>query len=420
VVLWFAVLGVGFFNPYAGLNYAILRHLLPPLVLVAAWRCFEHPTAPRFVGTVALLVIALAYSPEVAVVALGSLVFLSILCLSLGRGGADSERAGAGVHVALPLLSLSTVGGLFVLMDSSLRALQGYLQPILTFSAGGWNTPIDPSLPMLGMAGLTVLALAHVVGTVRTRGWNSETAWVVVYAIMAIALERAALAKADVAHIVYSGLPACVLAVAALEARAAPTGPRGRLFAAVLVCLILPLQLFNAMLYAPFVTRHAVAVGAEAQGSGSTAAVPGKADIMHGIAMAIERFGTEQTYYMHKLEYYRLPVYERYRLKPFLYFPSLTSAFTEENIQTVIRELASSHAIVIARRQDLLVRPRDSDGRMKWFHGIMASPLPSSTVYDLTLRFQAQLEQPLVDFLSSAYSVGFEYGDVVALVPREL
>ena len=119
---------------------------------------------------------------------------------------------------------------------------------------------------------------------------------------------------------------------------------------------------------------------------------------------------------MHRLEYYRLPIYLRYQLKPFLYHPSLTSAFTTKDIEGVIGSLRETDVIVLARRSDLVVTPPRLFP-MRWWYYATSSPLPGSQVYNLTLEFQSRLEAPLVQFLNSDYYVrAFEDGEIVGLV----
>jgi hypothetical protein len=188
--------------------------------------------------------------------------------------------------------------------------------------------------------------------------------------------------------------------------------------AAVLAAgLIVPLQFYHAMLFVPsLLQRRAAAVdvvSGELPAPSST-----KAAVQASLARAVERFGTEQPYYMHKLEYYRLPIYLHYRLKPVLYHPSLTSAFTRQDIEDVIADLRRSRAVVLARRADIdnATPPMQAP---RWWNYITSSPLPGSTVFNLTLVFQSRLEAPLVRFLNDAYDRRFEDGDIVGLVLRE-
>ena len=120
---------------------------------------------------------------------------------------------------------------------------------------------------------------------------------------------------------------------------------------------------------------------------------------------------------MHRLEYYRLPIYLAYGLRPFMYQPTLAAAFTAEDIGLVIDQLRNSPAVVLARRADLSPQP-PRFYETHWPFYVTSSPLPGSTVFNLTLDFQSRLERPLVEFLTTAYEVDFEDGDIVGLVPH--
>ena len=104
-------------------------------------------------------------------------------------------------------------------------------------------------------------------------------------------------------------------------------------------------------------------------------------------------------------------------MKPVLYHPSLTSAFTEQDIENVIADLRRSHAVVLVRRADL-EGTAAVPAAPRWWNYITSSPLPGSTVFSLTLEFQARLEAPLVRFLNASYDRGFEDGDIVGLLLR--
>jgi hypothetical protein len=51
---------------------------------------------------------------------------------------------------------------------------------------------------------------------------------------------------------------------------------------------------------------------------------------------------------------------------------------------------------------------------------LTSSPLPGSSVFELTSRFQTKLEAPLLEFLMTEYDIGLEDGEIVALLPREV
>lgn len=416
---WFLVFALGFFNPYTGLNYTLVRHLLPVITLVAAWGYARKSNGLRMAAVLALVFFALTYSPEIGLVTLISIGTFSILWIIhlKPRGNVGPVIA---AHLAPPILAVAMLGAFFYWIDPNLRALRSYIQPIFTFSSGGWNTPIDPSLPMLTMMALTVVGGAAVLRTLRGQPWGEASCWLVAYGLMVILMQRAAFGKADVVHIVYSGIPLYLLSVRVCLSYGGGVAWRKGLRCLLIVGLIGPLQLFHVMQYAPFLEKYFVEPPAQ-QSSHPTGRIrPNKAEIQASIVRAVDHFGSDQLYYMHKLEYYRFPVYTRFHLKPVLYYPSLTSAFTQEDIQEVIRELRTANIIVIAMRRDLEKGAHGQDGGPRWLHYMMSFPLPGSSVFDLTLQFQAKLEEPLTEFLKSSYEVQFEDGEVLALVPRKL
>jgi hypothetical protein len=84
----------------------------------------------------------------------------------------------------------------------------------------------------------------------------------------------------------------------------------------------------------------------------------------------------------------------------------------------MIAMLRASSAIVLSRTADLaLDTPVPLDTRWPYF--LTSSPLPGSTVYNLTTAFQSRLDRPLVEFLNTAYRREFEDGEIVGLVLRE-
>lgn len=416
---WFLIFAFGFFNPYTGLNYTFVRHLLPVITLLAAWWYARSIDGVRMAVVVALVLLSLTYSPEIGLVTVVSLGAFSLPWIARVK---PKERWGfiIAAHLGPPFLALVMLGVVFYCIDPSWRALESYAQPVLKFSSGGWNTPIDPSLPMLTMIMLTVVTGAIGLRLLRQQARSESSSWLMTYGLMVVLMQRAAFGKADVAHIAYSGLPLYIisarLGLSYANREIWCKGLRWLLIAG----LIVPLQLYHAMQYTPFVEKYFTASREQPRGLDSVQPRPHKEAIQASITKAVDRFGRDRLYYMHKLEYYRLPIYTRVHLKPILYYPSLTAAFTQEDMEVVIRELQRTHAIVIALRRDLAAGTRVQEEGYHWLHYMMSSPLPGSSVFDLTMQFQAKLEEPLMDFLRSSYEVQFEDGEIVALVLRKL
>jgi hypothetical protein len=415
LVAWYCVFAIGFFNPITGLNYTLGRFLLPIVTLLASWRCYQAPSTGRWLGAVALMTAAFLCSPDIAVVALASvLVLCGLLCWIDGRD--RRLTTSAAVLAGIPVGALVLAGGLMRFIDGTWRPLVGYLRPIVTFSAGGWNTPIDPSLPALALIAATVLTVARLWRAWRDCRGTRLAALLAAYGVMVVLMQRAGLGKADVVHLAFSGLPAFLPAAAWTLPKAGPR-PLRWMTALLIVGVVGPLQFYHAMLFVPSLLQRWTRPAVSASGAGRIPAPPTRSEIQASLAKAVEHFGTGQLYYMHRLEYFRLPIYLRYQLKPFLYHPSLTSAFTSEDIAGVIQSLRQSGVTVLARRSDLTASGATPIPTHWWYY-VTSSPLPGSEVYNLTLEFQARLEAPLVQFLNSEYDVAFEDGEIVGLVRR--
>ncbi len=411
--LWFAGLAIGFFNPYLGLNYTWLRFMLPLTTLVAAWRCTAEPTPGAKASVVLLLTVTLLCSPDMAIVSSAGLGVMWTLTLLLGDSRERTRTLGLGF--SLTAVALVVAAGLLFLIDGSWRPAIAYLAPVVTFAAGGWNTQIDPSVPMITLLGLTVLMVAWFWSAWQQPGFRERRPLLAAYFVMALLMQRASFGKADVVHIVYSGLPVLLATIAWAGERMAPAVRRNALAAVLLVGLALPLQFYDAMLFVPSLLKR---LAAQDEPTASAAPAPSKQTIQAGIARAVEHFGRDRLYYMHLLEYYRLPIYLQFQLKPFMYQPSLTAAFTPEDIQHVIRQLRDSQAVVLSRRADLSPEPPKLLPTA-WPFAVTGAPLPGSTVFNLTLEFQSRLERPLLEFLSSdAYITRFTDGDLVGLELR--
>lgn len=413
-VMWFGLFAVGFFNPITGLNYTFGRFLLPLVALLAAWRFCEHATVRGWLASVSLVALALLCSPDIGVV---TLLGVSGLCVLAALRAATSRTWTARYFAAfgIPATGAALSCLLLLSIDGTFRPLAAYLRPIVTFSAGGWNTPIDPSLPVFGLLGFTLLVMRWLFLTCRDHGYQRAVAGG--FALIAILMQRASFGKADVVHLAYSGLPVFLLAAAWAGAPARAARARLGVVAIMLVTIVLPLQFYHAMLFAPSAIARFAGQVAQPRSGVPPSPAPGKEAIQASLAKAVQHFGPERLFYMHRLEYYRLPVYLRFRIKPFLYYPLLAAAFTPEDIRDVIRSLQDSHAIVLVLRSDLnMAEPRPL--QTHWWHYVTSSPVAGSEVFNLTLEFQARLEAPLVRFLNSAYERRFEDGEILGLVLR--
>lgn len=417
-LLWYGLFAIGFFNPITGLNYTFVRFMLPIVTLLATWRCYQQLDLRRWMFAVSLFTVAVLSSPDLAVVTVAATVVLLVMLVWVETPRGMLTASGAAL-AAIPVSALALSCAAMLLIDGTWRPIAAYMMPVLTFSAGGWSTPIDPNLPMLALVIATLLASSLIWSAWRESNGAPMSALLVAFGALILLMQRASLGKADVQHIAFSGLPAFLAAAAwMLSGRRART--QQWLAALIVVGVVLPLQFYHAMLFVPSLLQKwstPASVGAAPADAPRPAT---KADVQASIEKMVQKFGTDRLYYMHRLEYFRLPVYLQHDLKPFMYQPTLASAFTSKDIDDVIAQLRNNEVLVLARRSDLTVASPVTPLPTHWWFYATSSPLPGSQVFNLTLEFQARLEAPLVSYLNTQYDIVFEDGDIVALVRRAL
>ena len=424
----FIALAVGFFNPITALNYTFVRHLLPALTVLSVWAYLVKPTWGRLLCGTGMLWISLMYSADIGLVAVGGVMVVSILTYGSRR------RAASGLaHEATPtparsmrsILTLLWVPGLafammllaFAMIPPGMENLGHYLEVVSRFSAGGSNTPVEVSLPLLAMVALLLLAFTATIALLREQGLRGTTVPLVAVGVTCVMMQRAAFGKPDVVHIAYAALPALIMCFAATEGLWGWRKARTWLFVAVL-SLALPLQYYHALLFRPFLTsrlsarRHTTDVSA-------VASQPIKAQLDE----LVQKMGSERTYYMHNLMYYSLPTYLRFQLKHALYFTIPEEIFSEADIDTVLHQLAQTQAAVIMLRSDYAGKGPD-DARVPAaslktvLDALTASPLPGSKVYQATATALHDLWRPFVEYVRQHYTVRAQTKDLVGLVPR--
>ena len=398
---WFLLFAIGFFNPITGLNYTFVRFLLPLLTLLVCWRMYRAPSAGRWVGGLCLFNAALLYSPDTAIVSVGSVGMLGVTLL--WSEGLLWWRRPAGLSlVALPIVAMAVAAACLFAIDGTWQPLVAYLRPVVTFNAGGWSTPIDPSPAMLTLLGVTLLTMALLWQSGRDMGRSTATAMCVALGVLVLLTQRASLGKSDIQHIAFSGLPAFLLAAAWITRTAWRGHASQRLATWLAAGVVASLQFYHAMLFVPALLPKRAPAGAASVGRAAT-----KAEIQASLDKAVRQFGAGRLYYMHRLEYYRLPIYDRYRLVPFEYQPTLASAFTHEDIE--------EH---MATKADLAVQSPVTPLPTAWWLYLASAPVAGSQIYNWTREFQARLEAPLVTMLNTEYERVFEDGEIVGLSLR--
>lgn len=399
---WFILFSFGFINPLAGLNYALVRHLLPIICVIAAYRHVQEPSRSAFLSSAGTLLLALLYSPEIGIVSLVAASAVAVLSLSPRR--------------LLPaIVALAVFLCLFYLMDPGMKALKGYIDPLFSFSAGLTDSPIIPSIPRLTMMLVTILSGGALLACVLKDGVGPSTALAAGYWLITVAMQRATYGVADVPHIAYNALPAFLLSVRLAPFFGAGRQGQRRVALLLLAGVVAPLQFFNVMLFAPSLLkrlrREAPVATAPAQAS-----TPEKKDIQASMVKAVERFGADKTYFMYNLDYYRLPIFVRFKLKPVLYHidPLIT-----RDPQIPIEELRQSGALIMTLRGELTEegKVRENDP-LEWLYYATDALLPGSRAHNLHVRADRAKLAPVRKFLASSYETILEDGELVVLAPK--
>lgn len=430
----FLLLALGLFNALIGLNYVFLRHLLPVASLFCAWRFLERPSGLRFALSVLLLFATVTYSPEMGVLAMVSIMMLAVIrtakpsvralfnrVTGVESGGETHGLVGPATVIlqctmicGLALLGLLAV---FYAIDPTSRALIGLIRPILSYSAGGGNSPIYPSLPMLSLMAVSVVVVAMTLRAAQRRDFWPEAEIVLALLALSVLIQRPAFGKPDVVHIAYSGLPIFLMALWFLPDQWGNLLRRKWVGWALLVGILVPMQVFNGFMFKPVIERQLSAVGVALEDPLPASGT--KRAIQDSLRRVVLHFGPERTYYLHTLSYYSLPLVMEFRLKQVPYISTLEEAFTDEDMAGVIYEIRASDAVVVSRRGDLQRSGRSpQEARESWLYQLTASPLPGSRSYSEVVRANERLREPLLVFLRASYEVVFEDGDLIGLIPR--
>lgn len=433
---WFVALAVAFFNPWMGLNLTFVRFVLPTVILLATVSYLVGGGARRFLIAVTLLALGLTYSFDVAALG-GAAVPLVALALSALRrtfvlrrlyallrmpgpppGGAEPApritlalRCGALLGVAV-----FCAAGAFVAIDPTGTALRVYPETALAYGGGAYNQPIYPHLPFLGLAALTVAAIAGAL-LLSARLDRQGAALIAAYALLALATQRGAFAVADPSHFVYYGLPIVLLAV--VHTGNLQRGDGARAF--VLTCiaaLALPLQIYQVSQFLPSrlvaSTSSRSPVSAELGGGGAA--------VVDAMSKLVREGGSERPYLMYALDYYSLPLYRQFQLRYPTYESHLAAtAITPAAVRRAVEEIRAARALVLVRRADFegaAEPPVASDAPSRTLALLTGAQLPGSELRRTNAISVARIHRPLFEFLRSEYATVDERDGILLLSPR--
>jgi hypothetical protein len=262
---------------------------------------------------------------------------------------------------------------------------------------------------------LTVVVGAAAVAAIRARGIIQDSMVLAVLVVALLSLQRAAFSKPDILHLAFAALPMFLVALRLFGFDTKRTIPVPLLLG--LICLVVPLQYYNAVALWPAVASRWSGAQSDQQlaaGEGPLMPIPDQLQVI------VSTMGRTRPYYMHNLTYYSLPVYLRNSLRHALDITTPEEAFTRDDIQGAINTVAARDAIVIVLRNEL----GEASGSISTGSGVQravnmvaASAVFGSITYDATAASLKTLWSPFLSYLRRCYEVRAETSDLVALTP---
>ncbi|HUY80401.1 MAG TPA: hypothetical protein VMU92_01615 [Acidobacteriaceae bacterium] len=204
----FVVLTLTTFNPILGINYTLVRSLLPFATLLFAARA----KTPRALAIFFFLgeLLQLAVSPELGFAFAAGACFYA-LCLAIRDR--HNRPLGWLPAIAAPLAAAALFLAIFG---------KAYLASVFTFANGDYNLIVEP----LGYILLFLLCLVWIVPRSLAADFRRHHPQALLRAglfVLSIGLLPAALGRCEPLHVLFAGLGVYVLAVAALAPWSAPT-----------------------------------------------------------------------------------------------------------------------------------------------------------------------------------------------------
>jgi hypothetical protein len=425
---WFTFLALGLFNPLTGLNETFTRFLFPSIVFLTAAAFYRYGGSTRGWLSAVLLGAAISYSFEVAVLSIAAALLLACVFLAAPyflqpsrsvHGGVVVPGAAKIVSRAVILLAAAGVfsAGFFLLVDPSGRALREYPAIAMSYSAGAHGVPIYPHLPFIVLAGVTVGALGASLRLALQGGDRIIALAALAYAAIAVMAQRAAFGAAEPSHFAYFGLPVFCLALYLTTEWQAGRQTRLWLGAALLIGIVLPMQYYHFMEFAPFVAQR---LQAETQASSEHAdGVSPRENLEQNLRDVVRTVGSDRPYMMYEMEYSSLPVYRDFHLRYAGYYTMLINARDPAGIEDVIDDVRRKGAVVVIRKDDLSgpKRIRASSGLVYWLDLLSGAHTAGSDLNELLLQSRARLTAPFLKFVQTEYAPIYDHNGLVAYGP---
>ena len=439
--LWFVFLALGLFNPLTGVNVTMTRYLFPSFVFLVFTRYLRLGGWRHGFVAVLSLAAAITYSFEVAALSLLSALLIWLVhvlkpqaCVGLGsflgrvvgeqspelrrEDGLTTYQNVARRGVGLIIMAGAICAAFFLLVDPSGRALRDYPEIAWSYSGGAHGVPIYPNLPFIALSTLTIIGLAGLVRVIFRDSDQRDSLLLVVYALVAVASQRAAFGPAEPSHFAYYGLP--VFLITLFVAYRFPEGRRIRtsLVCVLLVGIMLPMQYYHFREFLPFVARR-LAPATHADISADLTVSSG-ATLEQGLREVVSALGADRFYLMYDMAYNSLPVYRDLGLRYPTYFTMLTNARNEQGIRRAIDEVRNQKAIVIMRKQDLhgFERPLRSEELWRVLDMLSGAHTRGSDLAGVLLKSKNRLMAPFLAFVQAEYVPVYDQGLLVAFGPR--
>ena len=439
--LWFVFLAFGLFNPLTGVNVTMTRYLFPSLVFLTVTRYLRLGGWRHGFVAVLSLAAAITYSFEVAALSLLAALLIWLVhilkpqtCLALGsflgrvvreqlpelpcEDGLTTYQNVARRGVGLIIMAGAICAAFFLLVDPSGRALRDYPEIALSYSGGAHGVPIYPNLPFIALSTLTIVGLAGLVRVILRDSDQRDSLLLLVYALVAVASQRAAFGPAEPSHFAYYGLPVFLITLFVVYR----FSQRRRIFTSLvgvlLVGIMLPMQYYHFTEFLPFVARRLVpATHADIS---ADLTVPSGATLEQGLREVVSVLGADRSYLMYGMSYNSLPVYRDLGLRYPTYFTMLTNARNEQGIRRAIDEVRDQKTIVIMRKQDLhgFERPLPPGEFWRALNILSGAHTRGSDLAGLLLKSKNRLMAPFLDFVQAEYVPVYDQGLLIAFGPR--
>lgn len=440
-ILYVAV-AVATFNLMTGLNFTLMRYLLPTIAFLLAQDAILRGGRAKWIAAAAVLAFGWLYSFEILLLTAGGVMLVTAVVAArgtvrsgvarLGRivglmDGAAPRALEPGPTATLALLrgiSLLAVAGAvlvaaFALIDPSLGPLFGYTESARNDLAGAHNTPVYPHIPFIAMYVATVFGIAGVVRIVTRSTVTTAQLALGAFLGMALVAQRPSFSVSDPQHYLFFGLATLLIGLYLTTVFPPVRRTWSWLLAIGFAGLVASVQVYQVSVLLPFVR------GGTPQSTPASASVDGttarrSASAEASLAAIAERVGRDRRYLMYRLDYYSVPVHGRLGLRYASYHTDLNSVTTAEIVDHLIGELKERDAVVIIENSELATGKRafQRDAIANTLAWITSAPMPGSDLQSVIIDNDSRIQASLLRFLREDSRRLIELDGFIALEPK--